>query len=97
MRAWPVARSIFDAPYVNVREANERTTSWISPDQNSEFFVFGFTKNLKYKVKPFIQCMSDLMSMEMELEINNLFFFISHIFLNIQYLEKPIDSGKIEC
>ena len=29
MRAWPVARSIFDAPYV--REANERTTSWISP------------------------------------------------------------------
>ena len=27
MRAWPVARSIFDAPYV--REANERTTSWI--------------------------------------------------------------------
>ena len=28
MRAWPVARSIFDAPYV--REANERTTSWIS-------------------------------------------------------------------
>ena len=29
MRAWPVARSIFDAPLV--REANERTTSWISP------------------------------------------------------------------
>ena len=28
MRAWPVARSIFDAPYV--REANERTTSWIT-------------------------------------------------------------------
>ena len=28
MRAWPVARSIFDAPYV--REANERTTSWIN-------------------------------------------------------------------
>ena len=28
MRAWPVARSIFDAPLV--REANERTTSWIS-------------------------------------------------------------------
>ena len=28
MRAWPVARSIFDAPYV--REANEGTTSWIS-------------------------------------------------------------------
>ena len=27
MRAWPVARSIFDAPYV--REANERTTGWI--------------------------------------------------------------------
>ena len=27
MRAWPVARSIFDAPYV--REANEGTTSWI--------------------------------------------------------------------
>ena len=27
MRAWPDARSIFDAPYV--REANERTTSWI--------------------------------------------------------------------
>ena len=27
MRAWPVARSIFDAPYV--REANERTASWI--------------------------------------------------------------------
>ena len=29
MRAWPVARSIFDAPYV--REANEGTTSWIRP------------------------------------------------------------------
>ena len=35
MRAWPVARSIFDAPLVReanelyVREANERTTSWI--------------------------------------------------------------------
>ena len=28
MRAWPVARSIFDAPYV--REANEGTTSWIT-------------------------------------------------------------------
>ena len=28
MRAWPVARSIFDAPYV--REANEGTTSWIN-------------------------------------------------------------------
>ena len=27
MRAWPVARSIFDAPLV--REANEGTTSWI--------------------------------------------------------------------
>ena len=27
MRAWPVARSIFDAPLV--REANVRTTSWI--------------------------------------------------------------------
>ena len=26
-RAWPVARSIFDAPYV--REANEGTTCWI--------------------------------------------------------------------
>ena len=25
--AWPVARSIFDAPYV--REANERVTGWI--------------------------------------------------------------------
>ena len=35
MRAWPVARSIFDAPLgaplgaCYVREANERTTSWI--------------------------------------------------------------------
>ena len=28
MRTWPVARSIFDAPYV--REANERATSWIT-------------------------------------------------------------------
>ena len=28
MRAWPVARSIFDAPYV--REANEGTASWIT-------------------------------------------------------------------
>ena len=28
MRAWPVARNIFDAPYV--REANERTIGWIS-------------------------------------------------------------------
>ena len=27
MRAWPVARSIFDAPLV--REANKRTTNWI--------------------------------------------------------------------
>ena len=31
MRAWPVARSIFDAPYV--REANVRTTSWIRQQQ----------------------------------------------------------------
>ena len=34
MRAWPVARSIFDAPLVReapyVREANERTTGWIT-------------------------------------------------------------------
>ena len=35
MRAWPVARSIFDAPLAPfdapyVREANEGTTSWIS-------------------------------------------------------------------
>ena len=32
MRAWPVARSIFDAPLGGsyVREANERTTGWIS-------------------------------------------------------------------
>ena len=29
MRAWPVARSIFDAPFY-VREANERTTGWIT-------------------------------------------------------------------
>ena len=28
MRAWPVARSIFDAP-LGVREVNERTTGWI--------------------------------------------------------------------
>ena len=35
MRAWPVARSIFDAPYV--REANERTTSWIM----IEYGIFG--------------------------------------------------------
>ena len=35
MRAWPVARSIFDAPLVlpYVREANEGTTSWITPLQ----------------------------------------------------------------
>ena len=32
MRAWPVARSIFDAPLGYVREANERTTGWISPE-----------------------------------------------------------------
>ena len=31
MRAWPVARSIFDAPYV--REANEGTTSWINSNK----------------------------------------------------------------
>ena len=33
MRAWPVARSIFDAPALGgsyVREADERTTGWIS-------------------------------------------------------------------
>ena len=32
MRAWPVARSIFDAPLGagDLRKANERTTSWIS-------------------------------------------------------------------
>ena len=30
MRAWPVARSIFDE-----REANERTTSWITVDLKS--------------------------------------------------------------
>ena len=30
MRAWPVARSIFEAPLVYVREANERTTGWIT-------------------------------------------------------------------
>ena len=37
MRAWPVARSILDAPLglrnrSYVREANERTTSWISQE-----------------------------------------------------------------
>ena len=33
--AWPVARSIFDAPYV--RKANERTTSWIRKEpENGE-------------------------------------------------------------
>ena len=36
MRAWPVARSIFDAPYV--REANERTTSWITKQLNKWLF-----------------------------------------------------------
>ena len=32
MRAWPVARSIFDAPFdaPYVREANKRTTGWIN-------------------------------------------------------------------
>ena len=32
MRVWPVARSIFNAPYV--REANERTTGWITGPNN---------------------------------------------------------------
>ena len=35
MRAWPVARSIFDAPLV--REANERTTGWISLTSHCDY------------------------------------------------------------
>ena len=38
MRAWPVARSIFDAPLV--REANERTTSWITSNILHKFNIF---------------------------------------------------------
>ena len=45
MRAWPVARSIFDAPLGEksyVREANERTTSWIN-QRSDVYYSLKFT------------------------------------------------------
>ena len=51
MRAWPVARSIFDAPYV--REANERTTGWINVRRARKAMTVG--------CKPTISCRLCLM------------------------------------